>query len=146
MLAQVATSGNDQKSMFGLALRLPEKCFVCSASNYLLGATPLKFGAYLGGSVLGLAFWCTLFASLGGASREVLQSGLSVDALLEELMSKASMYTEDIAAAAIGLGLAALLFFKLGPQSSPSTSNRGGKEKDELGDVLGQGDPIRRRN
>ena len=119
---------------------------MCSASNYLLGATPLKFEAYLGGSLLGLSFWCILFATLGGASREVLQSGLSPNVILEELMGKASGYTEDIAAVAAGLGIAALLFFKLGPQDSSHGSDSGDKEKDELGDVLGQGDPVRRRN
>jgi len=45
---------------------------LCSATNYLLGATPLKFPAYLVGSLAGLTFWCSIYATLGGAGRELL--------------------------------------------------------------------------
>ena len=44
----------------------------CSATNYLLGATPLKFPAFLVGSLAGLTVWCSIYAALGGAGRELL--------------------------------------------------------------------------
>lgn len=93
----------------------------CSASNYLLGATPLKFSAYLVGSVAGLSFWCAVFASLGGAGRDLLESGLSLDALYKDLLSQASSYTGNAAVAAVMLAAVAVLFFKFGPQASPDS-------------------------
>ena len=63
----------------------------CSASNYLLGLTPLKFSAYFFGSLIGLSFWTTVFAALGGASRDLLKSGLSLDVLLAGALPSLSL-------------------------------------------------------
>lgn len=53
-----------------------------SASNYLLGLTPLPMAPYLAGTAAGMAAWSLVYASLGGASRSLLQKGASPDALL----------------------------------------------------------------
>ena len=55
---------------------------MCSASNYLLGLSPLRFAPYITGTLAGMAVWSTVYASLGGASRTLLQSGVEPDVLL----------------------------------------------------------------
>ncbi len=55
---------------------------VCSASNYLLGLSPLRYAPYISGTLAGMAVWSTVYASLGGASRTLLQSGVEPDVLL----------------------------------------------------------------
>ena len=56
---------------------------MCSASNYLLGLTPLTYPPFLLGSVGGMAVWAVIYASLGGAGRTLLQSGVSLDQVLQ---------------------------------------------------------------
>ena len=87
---------------------------LCSASNYLLGATPLKFSAYLGGSLIGLSFWCAIYATLGGASRGVFKSGISLDVLLDDLLRQASTYTQDAGIALLVLGVLVLIAYQVG--------------------------------
>jgi hypothetical protein len=53
-----------------------------SASNYLLGLTPLPLGPYLLGTVAGMTVWASLYASLGGASRALLRQGVDLEVLL----------------------------------------------------------------
>lgn len=52
-----------------------------SASNYVLGLTPVQFPAFVGGTLAGMSVWSTIYASLGGASREVLDSGKDLGTL-----------------------------------------------------------------
>ena len=52
---------------------------VCSASNYLLGLTPLQYPPFIVGSVGGMAVWAVIYASIGGAGRTLLQSGVSLN-------------------------------------------------------------------
>lgn len=70
----------------GCAQRLTGRCVPprapCSASNYLLGLTPLPLAPYLVGTVAGMGCWSVVYASLGGASRSLLAKGVSADALL----------------------------------------------------------------
>ena len=87
---------------------------LCSASNYLLGATPLKFSAYLGGSLVGLSFWCAIYATLGGASRGLFKSGISLDVLLDDLLRQASTYTQDAGIALLVLGVLVLIAYQVG--------------------------------
>lgn len=54
----------------------------CSASNYLLGLTPVQLGPLVVGTVAGMSVWSILYASLGGASKALLESGESLDVLL----------------------------------------------------------------
>ena len=51
----------------------------CSASNYLLGLTPLQYPPFIVGSVGGMAVWAVIYASIGGAGRTLLQSGVSLN-------------------------------------------------------------------
>lgn len=83
----------------------------CSASNYLLGATPLKFSAYMVGSAVGLSFWCTLFAAVGSAGREVFKSGTSLDVILDDLLGRAGDLTETAAIGMALLGLGTLGYY-----------------------------------
>ena len=53
-----------------------------SASNYLLGLSPLRFAPYITGTLAGMAIWSTVYATLGSASRALLQSGVEPDVLL----------------------------------------------------------------
>ncbi len=53
-----------------------------SASNYLLGLSPLRFAPYISGTLAGMAVWSTVYASIGGAGRAALQSGVEPDVLL----------------------------------------------------------------
>ncbi|KAK9823488.1 hypothetical protein WJX72_003101 [[Myrmecia] bisecta] len=82
-----------------------------SAANYLLGLTPLKFPAYMGASFLGMTLWATLYASIGGASRELLRSGVKFDVLLADVAGRASAYTEDAAIVALVLGVIVAAFW-----------------------------------
>ena len=53
----------------------------CSASNYLLGMTPLELPAFMAGTVAGMTVWGVVYASLGGASRSLLKSGMDTEQL-----------------------------------------------------------------
>jgi uncharacterized membrane protein YdjX (TVP38/TMEM64 family) len=53
-----------------------------SASNYLLGLTPVQLPAFLGGTLLGMSVWSTVYASLGGASRVLLDGGEDLGTLI----------------------------------------------------------------
>ena len=54
----------------------------CSASNYLLGMTPLELPAFMTGTVAGMTVWGIVYASLGGASRSLLKSGMDLEELI----------------------------------------------------------------
>lgn len=54
----------------------------CSATNYLLGLTPIQPLAFLLGTVTGMSIWSVLYASLGGASRSLLEGGADLELLL----------------------------------------------------------------
>ena len=54
----------------------------CSASNYLLGLTPVQLAPFAAGTLSGMAAWCSVYGTLGGAGRSVLKQGTSLDALL----------------------------------------------------------------
>lgn len=53
-----------------------------SASNYLLGLTPVQLGPLVVGTVAGMSVWSVLYASLGGASKVLLESGTDLDVLM----------------------------------------------------------------
>jgi uncharacterized membrane protein YdjX (TVP38/TMEM64 family) len=70
-----------------------------SASNYLLGLSPMPLSSYLAGTVAGMSFWAVGYASLGGASRSLLihKGG----ALVGELLHRASDLTGDVTVAGL---------------------------------------------
>ncbi|KAF8058068.1 TVP38/TMEM64 family protein [Scenedesmus sp. PABB004] len=78
-----------------------------SASNYLLGLTPVSLAPLVVGTVAGMSVWSLLYASLGSASRSLLDSGVALDVLMEDLAAKAGQYSEDVAVAGLGLGVVA---------------------------------------
>ena len=68
----------------------------CSASNYLLGLTPVQLAPFAAGTLSGMAAWCSVYGTLGGAGRSVLKQGTSLDALLSGMICHAfstSLYT-----------------------------------------------------
>ncbi|KAK9833192.1 hypothetical protein WJX74_009769 [Apatococcus lobatus] len=77
-----------------------------SASNYLLGLTPVQLAPFAAGTLSGMAAWCSVYGTLGGAGRSVLKKGTSLDALLSDLISQAELYAEE---AGLALGVLAVL-------------------------------------
>ena len=53
-----------------------------SASNYLLGLSPVQLAPFVAGTLSGMAAWCFVYSTLGGAGRSLLKSGTSLDTLL----------------------------------------------------------------
>ena len=87
-----------------LALRLtPIVPF--SASNYVLGLSPLPLAPYLTGTFIGMSFWSVVYASLGGASRVLLSKGVDPDVLLGDLLEATGSITGK---AGIAVGLCAI--------------------------------------
>lgn len=81
-----------------------------SASNYILGLSPLPLPPYVLGTTVGMAFWSCVYASLGGASRALLRKGADPDALLNDLLHRTSALTEEAGVvAAVVAGVAALV-------------------------------------
>jgi uncharacterized membrane protein YdjX (TVP38/TMEM64 family) len=111
-------SGSFQQQVVAVTLLRLTPVVPFSATNYLLGATPLKFPAYLIGSLVGLTFWSSVYAGLGGAGRELLKGGVSLDVLFEDLLARASGYTQDAAIVMAALGVSALLYYKFGRSST----------------------------
>lgn len=107
-------SGSFQQQVVAVMLLRLTPVVPFSATNYLLGATPLKFPAYLVGSLAGLTFWCSIYATLGGAGRELLKGGVSLDVLFEDLLARASGYTQDAAIVMGALGILAAVYYKFG--------------------------------
>lgn len=53
-----------------------------SASNYVLGMTPVRFPVFFGATVLGMIVWSVLFASIGAAGRVLLENGEDIGSVL----------------------------------------------------------------
>ncbi|KAL4458083.1 hypothetical protein ABPG75_012948 [Micractinium tetrahymenae] len=81
-----------------------------SASNYVLGLSPLPLPPFLAGTAAGMAFWSLFYASLGGASRSLLLRGVDPELLVADMMDKAGQYTRELGAAAVVLAAGALLY------------------------------------
>lgn len=60
----------------------PSTCNCASASNYLLGLTPIAMPPFVGGTMIGMGVWSLVFASIGGAGRSLLRNGVGLDVLL----------------------------------------------------------------
>jgi uncharacterized membrane protein YdjX (TVP38/TMEM64 family) len=95
-----------------------------SASNYILGMTPLPITPYLTGTAIGMAVWSVVYASLGGASRALLQKGVDPDVLLNDLIERAGNVTEGAGIiVAVGLGMVALAYGILRAQQGDGISD-----------------------
>lgn len=134
-----------------LALRLTP-VIPFSASNYLLGLTPLPVGPYLTGTIVGMSFWSVVYASLGGASRAVLSKGVDPDVLLGELLETTGNVTSKAGfAALLGAAIAGAVFFgrdnflvDKSNQKVPSTAtkNQDWELSDEEPSSSVHGDPV----
>lgn len=76
-----------------------------SASNYVLGLSPLPLLPYLLGTVGGMAVWGTVYASIGGASRVLLRRGADPDVLMGSLLEKVTAVSAEAGYAAFVLGV-----------------------------------------
>ena len=56
-------------------------CLLCSATNYLMGMSSVPFKPFLAATFVAMAIWGPLYASIGAASRGVLQSRGDVRAI-----------------------------------------------------------------
>lgn len=59
-----------------------------SASNYLLGLTPIGMLPFAAGTMIGMGAWSLVFASIGGAGRSLLKSGVGLDVLLNGALNR----------------------------------------------------------
>ena len=81
-----------------------------SASNYVLGLTPIPLTVYLPATAAGGAIWATVYASVGAASRSLLTRGASLDRVVADLVAQAGALADDAAAGlAVAAGLAGLV-------------------------------------
>lgn len=101
-----------------------------SASNYVLGLSPLPILPYLVGTVAGMSFWSVGYASLGGASRALLKRGVSADTLLADMIDRAGQLSGNVALAGlVGALLAAGAFaykaFSFRPENEQQVNEEG---------------------
>lgn len=87
-------------------MQLLPLCPLYSASNYLLGLSPLPFLPFFGATAIGMTPWALLFASLGNAGRKLLNRGDDLGTVLADLGERAGAYTHT--ALVIGLGILAV--------------------------------------
>jgi hypothetical protein len=64
----------------------------------------MPIGPYLAGSVVGMAFWSTVYASLGGASRSLLRQGVKADVLLAGLPGRKGIRVIEGLSLGVGVG------------------------------------------
>lgn len=119
-----------QQAAAVLALRLtPIVPF--SASNYVLGLSPLPFLPYITGTVAGMCFWSILYASIGSASRILLSRGMDPDVLLGELLEATGKITGKAGIAVVlGLTAAAAVYLAVNNSSSFATTTNNEKGDD----------------
>jgi uncharacterized membrane protein YdjX (TVP38/TMEM64 family) len=75
-----------------------------SASNYMLGLSPLPMTPYVTGTVAGMFFWSCIYASFGGASRALLRRGADPNPLLGDMLQQAGSVSQEVARYAIIAG------------------------------------------
>ncbi|KAK9868933.1 hypothetical protein WJX84_000723 [Apatococcus fuscideae] len=92
-----------------------------SASNYLLGLTPVELAPFAAGTLSGMAVWCSVYGTLGGAGRSLLRKGTSLDALLSDLLSQAELYAEEAGVALAVVAVVAGSIWWLRRQSNNSS-------------------------
>jgi uncharacterized membrane protein YdjX (TVP38/TMEM64 family) len=75
-------SGGFMRQLTAITLLRLTPVIPYSATNYLLGLTPVQPGAFVLGTLAGMSVWATLYAGLGGASRALLDNGADLELLL----------------------------------------------------------------
>lgn len=115
-----------------------------SASNYILGLTPVQFPALLVGTVPIMAIWSVIYAGLGGASRKLLDRGVDVEVLFTDLIEKAAGLSTSpvgVAGGLIGMGGLAYAIYYFTRPSAEDEAAQGGSQGSPLeGNVLGSMD------
>ncbi|EIE22112.1 hypothetical protein COCSUDRAFT_66464 [Coccomyxa subellipsoidea C-169] len=121
--ASVEKGGFWQQYSAVLALRMtPVVPF--SASSYLLGLSSLPYQPFLMGTLSAMAIWGPLYATIGGASRAVLQNGGNLGEVLSDLQARTGQYTEKAAVIGLVLGLITLGLWSTGVIKSPDSQPR----------------------
>jgi hypothetical protein len=111
----------------------------------VLGLSPLPLAPYLAGTVAGVGFWAVVYASLGGASRSMLNHR-DPDALLADLLSKAGSYTRELTIAGALVACLAAAYFGVGvvrrqlAGADASSSSGGGSSAMAPGGGSGSGE------
>eukprot|EP00892_Ulva_mutabilis_P005612 jgi/Ulvmu1/3422/UM016_0041.1 len=80
-----------------------------SASNYVLGLTPVPYPPFIGATIVGMAVWSTLLASLGAAGRTLLTSGADFSEVLEQVSAGAGGITRNVLIIALAFGAVAAI-------------------------------------
>jgi len=103
-----------------------------SASNYLLGLTPLPFLPFFGATLVGMSPWAVLFATLGQAGRSLLDGGEDLGKVLADLGEKAGGYTQTALMLGAGILMAAVAVWGVKKLiAGPTRAKEGGT--DEMG-------------
>ncbi|KAG2435886.1 hypothetical protein HXX76_007081 [Chlamydomonas incerta] len=116
-------TGSFTQQLIAVALLRLTPVVPFSASNYVLGLTPLQLPAFIGGTVSGMAVWSVLYASLGGAGRGLLESGGDLGEVFAELADRSGSYTQTILTAAGLLGLTVGTIYVVRPKLEELIAN-----------------------
>ncbi|MEW5313916.1 MAG: hypothetical protein WDW38_005448 [Sanguina aurantia] len=95
-----------------------------SASNYLLGLTPVQVPAFMLGTLAGMTPWSIAYASLGGASRSLLDGGMDLGTLLTELSERSGSYTKSALVLAGAVAVVAAIYFSIRSVQAAKTTDQ----------------------
>lgn len=97
-------SGGFWKQAFAVMILRLTPVVPFSASNYLLGLTPVQPAAFIAGTLAGMSAWSIVYASLGAASRKLLDRGVDLGKVLSDLSEKSAVYTKGALIVALAAG------------------------------------------
>ena len=109
-----------------------------SASNYVLGLSPIGFPVYITATALGGSIWASVYSSLGAASRALLARGTSLDVLVADLMEQATSVADDAATGLVLLSVGAAAGWGLALAAKAARGDKGGEEGEEVGEGAGE--------
>ena len=104
-----------------------------SASNYVLGLSPVSFPVYITATALGGSVWASVYASLGAASRALLARGAAIDVLVADLLEQATSVADDAATGLVLLSVGAAAGWGLALAAKAARSGDNDKEAEEEG-------------
>ena len=76
-----------------------------SASNYVLGLSPVLYTSYMGGTLIGMSGWSLIYASLGAGARSLFDSGVDLPTLFGDLAEKATGYSSTALKVSVVVGV-----------------------------------------
>lgn len=119
-----------------------------SASNYVLGLTPVQFPAFLAGTVMGMSVWSVLYASLGAGARRLLDRGVDLSTIFADLAEQATQYSSAAFAVTVGLGVAGGAYYFFGTTKPsiplPSSLLPSASARDATAKTLSEGNQLER--